>query len=262
MGMIDSLKGTEHEPDLPYELFAASFKGTITKRADAPEDISGYFLPKSFTCPICDYDFMAIVLRESKLRLLSTQGLRPVYKDIEPLCYDTMMCVNCGYAATSSKFDLHSERQTRLLTEGVRTNYMKYLPLEYPFELDYKMAIERNKYALLSACVKKSTVGEKAYLLMKTAWLYELAGDEENELLFSKYAYEYWSRAYQTERPPIFGLSEAAVTYLLSEYAYKMGDHSIALKHLSEIIVNQELSSRLRGLATELKEKIMEKRAD
>ena len=258
-GLLDNLANTNLELELPPEIFATSFNVELEKEEEE-KDNSGYIFAKEFTCPVCRANFTSAVLRESKLRMLGTDELRPIYKDMEPLCYDVLMCVNCGYASLKDKFDVLSERQEEMLLTNIRANYTNFMPASYPLEIDLKMAVERNKYALLTAIIKKSSLGEKGTLLMKISWLYKIMGDTENAKLFTKYAYEYFSKAYSTERSPIFGMSEGTITFLLSRFATDLGEYDVALKFLSNIIVDKNMSERLRNLARDLKDEITELR--
>ena len=258
-GMLDNLSDLGLEMDLPYEIFATSFNPAAVP-IEEEKDLSGYFFKKEFTCPICAAKFNWAVLRQSKLRMERMDELRPVYKDIEALCYDVMMCVKCGYAAINDRFDVVSDRQRENLLEKMRLNYSNFMPVAFEPLVSIEKAIEIHKYALVTAFIKKVSAGEKAKLLIKLSWLYKVAGDEENTILFNKHAFEYLTQAMSTERFPIFGMGEGAVTYILASYAAGMRKFSVSLKFLSEIIVNQSFPARLRDLARDLKEQITEMR--
>ena len=255
-GILDNLKDLGLELELPLEVFATSFNNPCAYENLPDFDKLAY--TKDFACPVCRAAFQASVLRASKLRLSHMEGLRPVYKDIEPLCYDIMMCTNCGYATFRDRFDIISEAQQDLLLEKIRMNYLNFMPATHNIEISPMAAVEMYKYALLTACIKRTSLGEKAMLLIKLTWLYKIMEDEQNVAYFTKLSYEYLSKAFASERFPIFGMSEGAVTFLLASFASDLGDYSAAVKFLSEIIVNKELSSRLRDLARDKKDEINE----
>ncbi|MCL2170609.1 MAG: DUF2225 domain-containing protein [Defluviitaleaceae bacterium] len=268
-GLLDNLKDTTLEVDLPLELFATSFNTEMPPKEPeidefgepvAPKNLEPFFLVKTFKCPICNTEFQGKVPRETKMRLDTTIELRPVYYDIEPLCFDAAMCVVCGYASLRTKFETLTDKQVDAIRANIRPNYVQFMPPSYPIELDHKMGIERYKFALLNACIKKASHGEKGYIMMKISWLYQILGDTENEVRFAKTAYESFAKAYTAERFPIFGLSEGTLTYLLGNFAFKKGDYSMALRHIANIIVNKDMPARLRDLARELKDKITEAR--
>ncbi|MCL2854431.1 MAG: DUF2225 domain-containing protein [Defluviitaleaceae bacterium] len=267
-GLLDNLTPElGFEIDLPFEIFATSFNLPEPAADEEEEEISAEGLAallytKEAECPVCRAKFNNTLVRESKLRLSHMDELRPVYRGFEPLCYGITMCTTCGYAAFKDRFDVISDRQRETLLQHLRINYANFMPASYPMELDEKMGIERFKYALLTAYIKKVSLGEKAMLLTKTAWLYKAMGDEVNTSLFSKYANDVWTQAYQSERFPIFGLSEATVHFLLARFAFDLGDHGTSLRFLSQIIVDQNLSTRMRDMARDLKEQINQTRTE
>ena len=263
-GMLDNLETTGVELELPYELFKTSFNTPATvgeteipRSKGEPKELASFCLKKAFTCTVCETTFETYIARDTKLRLSHMVELRSVYFDIEPMCYDVIMCERCGYASLRHKFDALSERQIDVLTHNIRRHYNDFVPPSFPLEVDLHMAVEKHKYALLSALVKKTSIGERAYMLMKISWFYQILQDTENELYFTKYAYEYFTKAYSSERFPIFGMSEATVTYLLGSFAYKLGEYGSALKFLSNIIVQKDAPSRIKDLARDIKDEII-----
>ena len=264
-GILDNLNDLGLELDLPNEVFATRFTVALLNESDddTPDiDLSAYFFTKEFNCPVCGIKFSTSVLRDSKLRMLGMDELRPVYKDIEPMCYDVMLCVNCGYAALKDRFDVVSEKQRETLLANIRNNYANFMPAQNPPIIDTHQGIERLRYALLSALIKKASLGERAMILAKIAWLYKIAEDDYNYLFYAKYANAELTKAYQSESFPIFGMSEGVVTYLLARFAVDEKDYVTATKFLSNIIVNKNLSTRLRDLARDLRDSVQEQRKD
>ena len=253
-GILDNIKDLGLELEFPPEVFATSFNTQLPPKPDV--DFSTLTYPKEFTCPVCRAKFEASVLRSSKLRMSHMDELRPVYRDIEPLCYDILFCTNCAYAAFRDRFDVVSEKQQEAILGKIRMNYANFMPATLPLEIDLHSAVEIYKYALLTACIKKTSLGEKAMLFIKLAWLYEILEDKENYLYYAKYAYDYLGQAFSAERFPIFGLSEGAATFLYASFAMDLEKYSTTLKFLSEIIVNKNFSTRLRDLARDKKDEV------
>ena len=262
-GLLDNLDSLGLELELPFELFKTSFnpapkeEPTEEDSEAEPIDMSASFGPKVYTCPVCKVDFDYNIVRTTKIRLKHTIGVRPVYYNIEPLFYGVLMCTRCGYAALQSNFESIIRPQADRLSENLRPLYSNFMAPSYPLVLTVEMAIERYKYALLSALFKKSWLSEKAFIMMKIAWLYEMMGDTENELLFVKHSYDYFTKAYTVERFPLFGLSQGTVAYILAEFASKLGDKSSALKHLGTVILDPGTPERLKELARDLKHKLV-----
>ena len=264
-GLLDNLNDDLGlELDLPYQIFATSFnepevmEGEEETQEISPESVATLLYTKEIECPVCRAKFNHTLVRESKLRLSHMEELRPVYKGFEPLCYDVTMCTTCGYATLKDRFDVVAERQRETLLTKLRFNYANFMPANFPMEMDIKMGVERYKYALLTACMKKASLGEKAMILVKLSWLYKVLGDMPNTQLFTRHANEVLTQAYQSERFPIFGMSESTVHFLLARFAVDLNDHPTALRFLSQIIVDKNVNSRLRDLARNMKEEINE----
>ena len=262
--ILDNLKDLGLELELPFEIFSATCTPKAEEQAEEkePVDHSAYVFNKDFECPICRAKFVFSVVRSSKLRMSHMNELRPSYHDIEPLYYDVRMCVACGYAALKDRFDRVSDKQKEALLANIRTNYLNFMPASIPDTIDGKLAAELFKYALLSAFVKKTTTGEKAMLLIKLSWIYQDLEDEENYNLYGKYAYEFLTEAYTTESFPILGMGQGAATYILARYATHFKDYSAALKFLSDVIIDRGLPTRLRDLARDMKDEILELRKE
>ncbi len=62
--------------------------------------------------------------------------------------------------------------------------------------------------------------------------------------------------AFSTEDFPISGMDEITVTYLTAELAFRLGKYRESLKLLSRILGNNNVSSRIKEKAVDLKEKI------
>ena len=104
--------------------------------------------------------------------------------------------------------------------------------------MSYDEAITKHKLALLNAVVKKSSVSEKAYICLKTAWLFlrgkaesigrsapeseEKAKLEAEELQFIDNAYSGFMEAISRENFPMCGMDENTVMYLISDLAIRL----------------------------------------
>ena len=69
---------------------------------------------KSYKCPVCDKPFKARTVKTGKNKLLSTDtDLRPIYKDVDSIKYDTVVCPHCGYGVLARYFMPLSDRQIK-----------------------------------------------------------------------------------------------------------------------------------------------------
>lgn len=60
---------------------------------------------KTFSCPVCEKEFPAKIMKSGKAKLLGTDAdLRAKYDGIDPVKYDVELCPFCGYAALTRYF--------------------------------------------------------------------------------------------------------------------------------------------------------------
>ncbi len=231
---------------------------------------------KSYTCPVCDKAFKSKTMKSNRARLLNTDmDLRPVHQDIDSIKYDVVACPHCGYAVLGRYFAPLTATQIKNIKEAISSQYTKSDKRNKVYS--YDTAIERSKLALLSCVIKGAKDSEKAYVCLKTAWLYrgkaehmpeedELAEErkeiEEQEKVFLKKAYDGLYMARQKEHFPICGMDEVTFDYLLAALAYRFDDYETSAKLVGEILTNKAAGFRVkektRELKDELKRRIME----
>lgn len=211
---------------------------------------------KSYTCPVCGHTFKERTIKKGKSRPVSSDSdLKPYYEPIDPMYYDIVLCPSCGYAALTSSFGKLGYTQSKWIREEITPKF-KYR--EYPEVYDADTAIERYKLALLNTIAKKAKDGEKAYICMKIAWLYRDKQDPEKELIFIEHAYTGFKHAYANESFPICGIDENTMTYLIGEFARKLGYLEEAIRWIGTVILAKNVNQRLKDRAIDLKEQIRE----
>lgn len=231
---------------------------------------------KSITCPICQNEFKikAVVGSKAK-RELPDIDMRPRYVNIDTLKYDAIVCRKCGFAALTSYFkeSLITDNQLMLIQENVTANY-KPQPISDSPTYTYDEAIDNHKLVLLNDVVKKAKASEKAYVCLKTAWLYrgkketysseaedyesvvEECSKEENEyLLEAKKGFVY---ALGHESGKICGMEPSMVEYLCAAISYETGEVEEAQRMISRLIANPATSTQLKERCHDLKSKISE----
>lgn len=227
---------------------------------------------KTYTCPVCDKNFTAKVMKTGKAKLLGTdRDLRPRYEGIDAQKYDVLLCSTCGYAALTRFFPHLTPTQVKLIKEQIsRKVHLR----AYEGEIyTYEEALEHYKLALASAVVKRAKNSEKAYICLKTAWL--LRGYEEflmenpdkgGEKLGAvrimarthiQNAYKGFSEALRTEGFPMCGMDEVTINYLLAVLAMEADDYDTASKMVARILTDPSVNSRIKDKARDLKEEIL-----
>ena len=211
---------------------------------------------KEFKCDVCRNKFKSRVMRLGRMQHVAIDyDLRPIYKEpIHPIFYDIHICPNCGYAAITQMFSHLNSVEIKLVQDNITPKF-KYV--EYPAQLDVKMAIERYKFTLLNAVIRNAKDSEKAYLCMRIAWLYRSIKDKKNELAFIAHAYKGFCSSIQYEHFPVFGMDENVVSFVAASYAKTLGFLDDALKLLTPVVVSQRINTRLKDRAQDLKHEIM-----
>lgn len=226
---------------------------------------------KKYTCPVCENKFTSKTVRTGKARMIrSDMDLRNVYEGIEPLKYDIVLCPKCGYAALARFFPEISNAQKSYIQEKITPHFN--LVEENGEEYTFEQALNRYGIAFANAVVKMAKVSEGAYLSLKTAWLcrsykesmetgmagyqekYEKIDAMERENL--KRAYEYFTKAVQTEEFPMCGMDESTVDYILAVLSMEFEDYSNASKLLSKLLTSYSAGSRLKDRARDVKDEL------
>ena len=231
---------------------------------------------KEFDCPVCNRKFTAKVMKTGKSKLIGTDpDMRPRYENIDSNKYDVLLCDRCGYAALVRYHGNLLPTQVKLIRENISANIKlnKYNDPVY----SYDEAFERYKIALANAVVKKCKLSERAFICLKTAWLIrgkredliaqnkcpqdvkETLENQEKEYL--KTAYAGFLDARSKENPPIAGMDNATLDYLLAQLAFKFGDYSTSMKMVETLLMSRE-SARIKNKALDLKEAIRAARAE
>lgn len=223
---------------------------------------------KSHVCPVCDSTFHAKMIRSGKVKLLSSDtDLRPKYQ-VDSLKYDALVCPNCGYAALNRFFKFMLPAQAKLIQDNISKNFHGLSTSEDAYT--YDDAIERHKLALANAVVKKAKASEKAYICLKTAWLFrgkaenlpkemenykeEVKSLKKQEIELLNNACEGFLTAYSQEDFPMCGMDELTVDYLLAELCRRTGRLDESGRWISKVLTNRSANERIKNKARDVKE--------
>ena len=209
---------------------------------------------KEFKCAVCAKLFKNNIARKMKIRTLESEvDLRPICEPIDPTYYDVVICNHCGY----STLLIFAEKKCsaiglKLVREKVTPNF-EYE--EYPKILSGQDALKRFKIAMNTAEAKNSDFGEKAYISLKTAWVYRSLQDKENEMIYLKQAASLFEKAYVEEEFPICQLDEPTFCYLVGAIYSLVEDYKSSLRWVSQVLVagGGGVSPRLRERSFDLK---------
>ncbi|MGL4737090.1 MAG: DUF2225 domain-containing protein [Cellulosilyticaceae bacterium] len=209
---------------------------------------------RKYECPICGCKFTSKAVRSGKNRYIrSDTDLKAYYTLLDPSLYEVIHC-GCGYTGLSRNFYQVSTVQKQLIQEQICKNFKQ------PFKEQYRTvedAVVLYKLALLNAIVKKSKIGERAYICLKIAWLYRDLKNEEEERAFIEKAVEGFEQSLGKEQYPLYNIDEYMVMYIMIDLYRRLGKKTDAMRYLSALMQSQA-SERLKDKARDLKELIKE----
>lgn len=231
---------------------------------------------KSFTCPLCDKEFKAKMVRAGKVRTLEPDSdLRPRHENIDTLKYDIIACPYCGYAGYGKNFMYLTSSQRKAIKDNICSNF-KPKKAENPLSYyTYDEALERYKLALVNAIVKHGKASEKAYICLKTGWLFRgmqeaLSADdpdytskkreyEQTENQFLHNAYDGLIKARENETFPIAGMDMFTLDYLLANLAIRFEEYETGAKLVANLLAAKGTPNRIKDKARDLKADIIKK---
>jgi len=280
MGIFSGLEKMGFKPMGKVDLFEEE-KHVAIKKTESKKEVkelseSDLLFDKSMTCPVCEHEFKTRAVISSKAkRDIPDLDMRPKFVGIDVLKYDVIVCKNCGFAALSSYFkdSLLTDNQIMTIRENISASYTPQADLFMP-TYTYDYAIDNHKLALYNAVVKKARASEKAYICLKTAWLYrgkresyfsessdyETVANEclESEKEYLEEAKKGFIFALSHEAGKICGMEPVMIEYLCAAISYDLEDYEEALKMLSKLITNPATSSQLKEKCRDLKDAITE----
>lgn len=246
-------------------------ESTEQKKVIAQAEEKDFIYDRTFTCPVCDANFTAKVMKSGKAKLVGTDDdMRPRYEGIDAVKYDVQLCPQCGYTALSRFFPNITGGQARL----IRENISKKVRL-HPYDGEiytYDEALERYQLALANAVVKRSRASEKAYICLKSAWLLRGQAEEllekgentqnvdalkEREEEFLLNAYNGFAEARQGEPFPMCGMDEITVDYLLAQLATHFKKYDVASRLVASILASPSANARIKDKVRTLKDQIL-----
>lgn len=247
--------------------------GVKTAAVLAEKDV---LFDKSYVCPACDGEFKSKTVKSGRTRAKTTDiDLRPIYDGVDALKYDVIMCPHCGYSVLSRYFRGLTAVQKKAIKDNISKSYHMQNNADTIEQYSYDDAIARHKLALANAIVRSAPASEKAFICLKTAWLFrgksehldETAGNvnEEREKLlqeennFLKSAYEGFTSARKTELPPLCGMDEPTLDYILAVCAVRFDDNDVAAKLISNILLSPMANSRIKDKTRDLKDHLIAK---
>lgn len=253
--LFKSLKGMGFNDLSNVSLYNEDKSKEREKKNTTQPAVNDSLYDKRVDCPICGKQTTVRNVKTSSVRVMSRDtDFMTYYQDPNPMSYDAWVCVQCGYAPLSSRFKAVNDKQVKLIKENISS---KWNPnRKYPQVYDVDTAIEIHQLALLNTVVEMWKGSEKAYTCLKLAWLYRLKKDGENEYKFLYQAQKGFIIALEKESPPIAGLDEASLEYLIGEISRRLDNVSSALKWFGRVLSNTGAKPKIKKIARDQKDLI------
>lgn len=229
---------------------------------------------KSYECVVCGKPFKAKTVRTGKVRSEGRdRDLKPNYNDIEPLKYDIIACPHCGYAVPVKYYATLAPTQNKLIKEKISSNFRAKEENGDTYSFEY--AIYLYKLALACAVVKMSKDSEKAYICLRAGWvvrsyireLEKSKEDEANKIAemsaleeeFIRKAYDGYLSALAKELPPISGMDERTLDYLLAVLGCRFDDIDTSVRLVQKILLSKDTPKRIKDMTLVIKDELLEK---
>ncbi len=234
-----------------------------------------FILDRTLECPVCDSKFKAKSMKSNKARRIGADAdLRPRFADVDSLKYLACVCPKCGYASLITQFGHLGSLQIKNLREHAKE---KFDPFDFSTleTYSYSNAVYILKQALYCCELKYGKDGEKAYIDLVLAWIYrevlekferEGVNDmpelskEQIKAAYEEYyqaAYDGFQNALMNERPPICGMDQTTIEYLLAYMAYHFKKIDVAAKLVSTVITSSNATRNVKEKARDLKDEII-----
>ena len=128
-----------------------------------------YLFEKKYHCPICDFDFTSMKVRNSRLKIDKREtDLQVVYKDFTPSYYSIIVCPVCGYAASESRYSKLKPAQREAITKEIIN---KWQGNSYSGLRSATDAVVTMKLGIKIAQVGHFPDIEIAFLALNLAWI-------------------------------------------------------------------------------------------
>lgn len=235
-----------------------------------------FLFDKTYTCPVCDREFKTKMVRSGRVRSMEPDmDLRPRHEHIDTLKYDMIACPYCGYAGYGKGFQYLTPSQRKAIKENICGSFKpKKEESQLPY-YTYDEALERHKLALVNAIVKRGKASEKAYICLKTGWLFRgmreaLSPDapdydnkkleyEQTENQFLRNAYDGFIHARESESFPIAGMDQMTLDFLLTNLAIRFEEYDTASRLVASLLSSKTTPARIKDKTRDLKMIILEK---
>ncbi|RID85340.1 DUF2225 domain-containing protein [Peribacillus asahii] len=149
------------------------------------------------------------------------------------LFYNIHVCPKCGFAFSKEFSKYFAPGTKEEISEKICSHWV---PHSFSGERTINDAIQTYKLACYSAILKKEKHITIAGLYLRTAWLYRLKQNEEQEHRFMRLARREYEESFSIGDYTGTQVSEVRILYLLGELSRRIGELQAATKHFSMVL--------------------------
>lgn len=204
-------------------------------------ELSPYY-EKQIDCIHCKKKFKSLKVRTNFVKVKETESdFHPIYEnDVNPLLYNVFVCENCGFSFTEDFTKYFAPGVKEVIEEKITSHW---IPHSFSGERLISDALQAYKLALVCGDLKNEKHIALAGLALRTAWLYRLMGNKEQEKRFMEISREQYINAYSNEDYMGTSMTEIRVIYLIAELSRRIGDREQAIRYFSRVIEKQPSSN-------------------
>lgn len=195
---------------------------------------------RSIDCLVCNQSYTSKTIRSRFIKVAEYDtDFCPKYAEgsVNALYYNIYVCPHCGFAYSKDFSKYFSPGTKELIVEKICSNWVSH---SFSEERTIDDAIKTYKLASYSATLKKEKHITLAGIYMRTAWLYRIKQDEEQEIRFMKLACHEYEESYSTGDYSGTQVSEIRILYLVGELSRRSGDNQKAMKYFSSVLEKQK----------------------
>lgn len=194
------------------------------------------FYNKKATCLLCQHNFTTKRIRSRFVKVTQYDtDFRPIYESEQhnPILYQVKVCPECGFSFTKDFSPYFPPQAKEMIANKITKNWTKQ---DYGDLRTVQDAI--NTYLLGAYCgtLKNEKHITIAGLYMRLAWLYRSLENDEQELRFTKLAFNEYGDSYSVADFQGTQMSEVRLLYILGDLARRSGEQQTAIQYFSRVV--------------------------
>lgn len=208
-------------------------------------ELSPYY-QKDLECIYCKKKFKTTKVRTKFIKVESHDtDFRPIYQneEVNPLLYNIFVCEHCGFSFTDDFTKYFAPGLKELIQKEIKD---KWMPRSYGEVRSIQEGILSYKLGIYCGTLKKEKFVSIAGLALRTAWLYRLQQNEDQENRFLRLARDWYVESYSADDFRGTQMSETRMLYLIAELSRKLGDIEAATRYFSKVIEKQRTSTETK----------------